>query len=61
MKFINYLESISGVEIYPMTSLLIFFVFFVFLGIRVFRMDKKTIEEINRLPLHDEAVQNHMN
>ena len=31
MKFINYLEGIAGVGIFPMISLLIFFVFFIVL------------------------------
>ncbi len=55
MKFINYLESISGVEIYPLTSLMIFFIFFVLLGIYVLRMDKTIVEEINNLPLNEDA------
>jgi hypothetical protein len=27
MKFINYLESISGISVFPMISLLVFFAF----------------------------------
>lgn len=54
MKFINYLESITGVGIYPMISLLIFFIFFVVLFIAVFRMDKQKINQVSQVPLNDE-------
>jgi hypothetical protein len=46
MKFINYLQSISGVGIFPLISLLLFFVFFaavtwyVFSGQRLHRPRK---------------------
>ncbi len=51
MKFINYLESITGVGIYPLTSLLIFFLFFSGLIIWAYRADKAYIDEIKRIPL----------
>ena len=53
MKFINYLESISGISIYPMISLMIFFIFFMLLGVRVYLMDKKVVDEIGNLPLDE--------
>jgi hypothetical protein len=53
MKFINYLESISGVSIFPMISLMIFFIFFIALGLKVYLMDKNVISEIEHLPLED--------
>ncbi len=55
MKFINYLENISGVSIFPLISLLTFFIFFVVVGIAVYFMDEKTVEEALNLPLdqHD--------
>jgi cytochrome c oxidase cbb3-type subunit 3 len=53
MKFINYLESISGVSVYPMTSLMIFFIFFILVGIKVWMMDKNSLTEIMNLPLND--------
>ena len=55
MKFINYLESISGVSVYPMTSLLIFFLFFLLVGIKVWFMDKNALNEIMHLPLNDDS------
>jgi hypothetical protein len=62
MKFINYLESISGISIFPMISLLVFFTFFILLFIRLYFMSKGTIEEISNLPLEDDVHQNgHVN
>ena len=50
MKFIHYLETISGVGIYPLSSLLIFFVFFSALSIWVFRADKSYIKDMKQIP-----------
>lgn len=58
MKFINYLESISGVSIFPMISLLTFFLFFIVVGVGVYYMDKKTLQEIENLPLENESKDN---
>jgi len=54
MKFINYLESISGVGVYPLISFLIFFGFFTLLGIYVLGSDKKTMDKLSRMPLENE-------
>jgi len=51
MKFINYLEGITGVGIYPLTSLILFFVFFSGLTIWAFKVDKKYINNMKELPL----------
>ncbi len=51
MKFINYLEKITGVSIYPLASFVIFGLFFLAVLIWVIRADKKTIHEISRIPL----------
>lgn len=50
MKFINYLESITGIGIYPLSSLLIFFLFFVVVGFYAFRMDKSYINKLKQIP-----------
>ena len=53
-KFVKkYAESIDGVSIYPMISLVIFFLFFVVLLYYVKNMDKKRVNEISRIPLED--------
>jgi cytochrome c oxidase cbb3-type subunit 3 len=51
MKFINYIEKVSGVDIMGLVSLLAFFLFFVVIITWVFRTRKKKFEEISRLPL----------
>lgn len=51
MKFINYLESISGIGIYPLVSFIIFFVFFVVVTVYVLKADKAHIEEVSNIPL----------
>lgn len=51
MKFINYLESIAGVEIFPFTSLFIFFTFFLAVTIYVFGTNKKYLAEVSQIPL----------
>lgn len=51
MKFINYLEKVSGVDIFGLASLLIFFLFFVVMLTWVFKTKKKSFDEISRIPL----------
>lgn len=52
MRFIKqHLESIAGVEIYPILSLLIFFIFFVGLAIYIFRVDRTFVNYMKSTPL----------
>jgi cytochrome c oxidase cbb3-type subunit 3 len=51
MKFINYLESIAGVSIYPLVSLIMFFVFFAAVTFYVIKVDKNYIERAKNIPL----------
>lgn len=54
LKFIkNHMESITGIEIYPLISLLIFFTFFVILFWWVFTAKKEYIQKVSNLPLED--------
>lgn len=53
MKFINYLDSIAGVSIYPLLTLLLFFGFFTVLLIYVSTRKKETYDQISHLPLED--------
>ena len=57
MKFINYLESISGIAIFPLISLIIFFAFFTLLIIYVVKADKKHISDLKNIPLDNETNQ----
>jgi hypothetical protein len=54
MKFINYLEKVSGVDIMGLTSLLIFFLFFVVMLTWVFKTKKKDFNEVSRIPLDNQ-------
>jgi cbb3-type cytochrome oxidase subunit 3 len=47
------METIAGVAVYPVLSLLIFFAFFVGLGIWVFSYKKEKIDEMSQIPLKD--------
>ncbi|MFL9831538.1 CcoQ/FixQ family Cbb3-type cytochrome c oxidase assembly chaperone [Flavobacterium sp. ST-87] len=47
------METIAGVAIYPILSLLIFFFFFVGLGFWVFSYKKEKIKELSQIPLND--------
>jgi cbb3-type cytochrome oxidase subunit 3 len=47
------MENISGIEIYPILSLLIFFFFFVGLAIWVFSYKKDKIQEMSEIPLNE--------
>ena len=51
MKFINYLENITGVSVYPLTSLLLFVAFFVLVTIWVIRADNGFIDHMKNIPL----------
>lgn len=58
LKFVKgNLENIDNVQIYPMISLLIFFIFFVGLFYWVMTATKEHIEEVSNIPLEN----NHQN
>lgn len=51
LKFVKHnLETISGIELYPIISLLIFFIFFVGLYSWVYTYKKDKIDEMSHLP-----------
>ncbi len=52
MKFINYLESITGVGIFPMISLFIFLVFFLMVAVYVYATPKSVMQEKGNLPIN---------
>jgi cytochrome c oxidase cbb3-type subunit IV len=51
MKFINYIEKVSGVGIMGIVSLSIFFLFFSVMLTWVLKTKKKNFNEVSRLPL----------
>ncbi len=64
MKIVTHtLEQIPGIEIYPIISLLLFFVFFMIVGYMGLTADKEHIEEMKNLPLdknNDLNDENHL-
>ncbi len=55
LKFIKgHMENIEGIEIYPMISLLIFFIFFAALFWWVLTAKKEHIKEVSQIPLETE-------
>lgn len=54
MKFRHYLETITGVDVYPMASLLIFFIFFSALIIWAVKVNKQHIDRIKNMPLDND-------
>lgn len=53
MKFINYLESITGVGIFPLTSLTMFFLFFAMVITWSFKADKNYITSLKHIPFSE--------
>ncbi len=58
--FKHYFEQIDKVEIWPIISLIIFFIFFLCLIIWVVTADKKYIQDMSQLPMDDGQI-NHEN
>lgn len=58
MKFINYLESIAGIAVFPMVSLFIFFIFFTLLIVYAIKVKKELIQELKNIPLDNEPTNN---
>ena len=55
LKFVkSHLETISGIEIYPLISLVIFFTFFVALFWWVFTAKKDYINKVSNIPLEEQ-------
>ncbi len=54
----HHLDTISGVEIYPIISLLLFFIVFVTMLIYVYKIPKNSIEEVSNLPLDNDLKNN---
>lgn len=53
MKFINYLESISGVSVFPMISLITFVTFFSLCVVYALRADANQMDHMKNIPLDD--------
>lgn len=53
----NTAEKITGIEIYPIISFLIFFTFFVGMLWYVFKKDKNYINQVSNLPLEEDKTE----
>lgn len=54
----NVLQSIENIEVWPVISFVIFFLFFLCLLWYVFTTDKKFIEKMETMPIQDSAAEN---
>lgn len=52
--FKHYFEQIHNIEIWPIISLILFFVFFSLTMVWIFYLPKKHIEKMKNLPFDDE-------
>lgn len=59
LKYIkHHLDTISGVEIYPIISLLLFFIVFATMLFIVMKMPKKNIDKLSNMPLDNDTKNN---
>ncbi len=60
LKFIKgHMESIDGITVFPIIAFIIFFVFFIGLGIVVFAQRKDYFDEISKMPMEDGTKNDH--
>jgi len=57
MKFINYLQSITGIGLYPLISFFIFFSFFLAVSIYLLKAGKNHFDEVSQIPLDNNENQ----
>ena len=54
LKFVkHHMETIAGVEIYPIISFVIFFTFFIGLTLYVILLRRGCVEELENIPLNE--------
>lgn len=58
--FKYYFEKIDNIEVFPLISLGIFFIFFLLLLLWVFRVDNKYIQKMKNLPIDKEDELNQL-
>lgn len=50
----NQIKNLDGGEIYLVSSLLLFMVFFFIVGVYLFKLNKKHIETMSAMPIEDD-------
>ena len=59
LKFIkHHMETIAGIEVYPVISFVIFFIFFIALTVYVLKVDKNLFKDISNIPLDSNETDN---
>lgn len=61
MKFRTYLEQITGVDIYPLISLVLFFSFFSLLAYWALRVNKRYISNLKQIPFSEDEQSSSLN
>lgn len=57
LKFVKHtMDTISGIEIFPIISLIIFFTFFTTMLLWVTKSDKTYINHVKNLPFEDDNI-----
>lgn len=59
--FKHYFEQVHNIEVFPLISLFIFFLFFLGLLIWVCKADKSYIQSMQQLPLSEEQPEENQN
>ena len=59
--FKHYFEQIQNIEIWPIISLILFFVFFTLTIVWILFMDKKHIDKMKNLPFENELGETETN
>ena len=57
----EYLQSIDGVSVYPIFSLIVFVLFFAAIIVWMFKVDKNYIKKMENLPLEKDEENNFNN
>ncbi|MCB9185188.1 MAG: CcoQ/FixQ family Cbb3-type cytochrome c oxidase assembly chaperone [Flavobacteriales bacterium] len=62
LKFIkHHMETITGIEIFPVISFIIFFIFFLVVTAYVIKQSKAHFDEVSLLPLEDNQASTNKN
>lgn len=53
----EYFSHISGIQFLAVTALLLFFALFIFILVRIIRIDKRKTEKYSRIPLETDNTE----
>ena len=54
----GHMESIIGIEIFPLISFVLFLTFFALVALWVWKLDKGHVHQLENLPLGDDEITN---